>query len=101
MTRPSDSLPPEVLAAFERHQPIEAIKLLLRMRAGGHKAAAPRPPAPHHMVAAPPPAAAAPKHPNADLGGLSPGEVPHSESAVWWWVIAVLLVYLAFRVFRG
>lgn len=102
MAKPPESLPPEVLAAFERRQPVEAIKLLLAMRAGmgprarlpaqspaAHAAGNARPPAP------PQPGAATPRN------GLSPGEEPRTSSAFWGWVVVALFVYVGYRLLRG
>lgn len=85
MAKMPESLPPQVAASIERGRPIEAIKLLLRARA--HGARVPRSPA-----------ASPQKQPPAGTrSGLSPGEVPRTESAVWVWVVVALLVYLAYR----
>ncbi|MFT3780087.1 MAG: hypothetical protein QM772_17810 [Ottowia sp.] len=100
MATPPESLPPEVAAAFQRGEPVEAIKLLLKLRAGapgrpapGRKPAAPAAPKPRK--AAPPPKLGAFRE------GLSPGEVPRSASAVTGWAIVALLAYLAYRLLAG
>lgn len=101
MAKAPESLPPQVVAAFERGRPIEAIKLLLQLRARG--ALAPRSsasvPVKQPSQAAKPPAPAAPpgKPQLGTRSGLSPGEVPRTESAVWVWVVVALLAYLAYR----
>lgn len=102
MAKPSDTLPPEVLAAFERRQPVEAIKLLLALRASASQPAKPRakPPA---APAASPAKPLTPPHsghtsPRTDL---SPGEVPRTSSAFWGWVVVALFVYLGYRLLRG
>jgi hypothetical protein len=102
MAKPPESLPPEVLAAFERRQPLEAIKLLLAMRAG----AAPRArlpaksPAAHAAGNAKPPTPAQPGATESDRG-LSPGEVPRASSAFWGWVVVALFAYVGYRLLRG
>lgn len=102
MAKPSDPLPPEVLAAFERRQPLEAIKLLLAMRAG----AAPRARLPAKSPAAQAASSAkphAPPQPGATESerGLSPGEVPRASSAFWGWVVVALFTYVGYRLLRG
>ncbi len=99
MAKPNQPLPPEVLAAFERRQPIEAIKLLLVNRAGlaqtaqqqqrGRKVAAPNPSAPGKMASI---------HP---AKGLSPGQVPNTVSKFWGWAVVALFAYLAYRLVQG
>lgn len=101
MAKPPDPLPPEVMAAFERGQPIEAIKLLIRMRASSRapaqsRARRPAGPAAANPAASPP---VLPKPSTRDKG-LSPGEVPRSNSAFWGWMVVVLLTYLAYRFLR-
>ncbi len=99
MANAPDPLPPEVLAAFERRQPIEAIKLLFQMRANsrsGKKPAAGTPPKAGAALAADPDSPS--PQPNASPDGLSPGEVPRSESAIWGLVVVVLVIYLAYRI---
>ncbi len=105
MANAPDSLPPEVLAAFARRQPIEAIKLLLRIRASGQLS----PTSPTRLAINQPPGgtkAAVTTPPPVDLpvnrrDGLSPGEVPRTESTFWGWVVAALLLYLAYRLLGG
>jgi hypothetical protein len=99
MAQSPDPLPREVLAAFERRQPIEAIRLLLRLRAGAAPAArtAARPQPPRPTASMPP----APPVGPARRGGLSPGEIPRSTSSFWAWVIVALVAYAAFRLMRG
>ena len=89
MAKPPDPLPPEVLAAFQRRQPIEAIKLLLERRAGAQ--GTPRPETAQTMT--PPPAG----RPHDPLTDLAPGEVPRTGSTVSGWVVAGLVGYLAYR----
>lgn len=113
MAQAPQNLPPEVLAAFERNQPIEALKLLMRAGVGataarsaeaeeaavpsiggrrlrGRKAAAaPRP----DTTAELPPSLLA-------EDGLSPGEVPRSAPGLWGWVLLALVAYLAWRLLR-
>ncbi len=105
MAKTPDSLPPEVLAAFERRQPIEAIRLLLRMRAHGLVAGRPSPQSTvKHNVGANKPEATSvpPVEPLATKpNGLSPGEVPRADSAFWGWVVVGLFVYLLYRLFGG
>jgi hypothetical protein len=100
MAKPPNSLPPEVLAAFERGQPIEAIKLLIGLRAQ-LLAASPTKRASTAAPAKPKPSSQAPAESIAPRNGLSPGEVPHSSSAFWGWVVVTLFVYLAYRLARG
>jgi hypothetical protein len=96
MASPPESLPPEVLAAFERGQPIQAIKLLLARRASAPQAATPQAKRPPSAVP-PRPSSPASTEFLASGRGLSPGEVPRSISAFWGWVVAVLLAYVAYR----
>jgi hypothetical protein len=98
MAKPTAPLPPEVLAAFEQRQPLEAIKLLLANRASLARKAKPQPGQ----------SATSPKTPTPERtesttrdSGLSPGEVPSTSSAFWGWVIVVLFVYLAYRLAQG
>lgn len=99
MAQSPDPLPREVLAAFERKQPIEAIRLLFGLRAGAapgaRTAAPPQPPRPTASMPPPPPVGLARR------GGLSPGEVPRSTSSFWAWVIVALVAYAAYRLVRG
>ena len=98
MAKPPAPLPPEVLAAFEQRQPIEAIRLLLANLAStaraakqqpGRSAATPKTPTPESIESFTPDS------------GLSPGEVPSSSSAFWGWVVVALFVYLAYRLVQG
>ena len=102
MAKPSEPLPPEVLAAFQRRQPIEAIKLLLA--SGASTAQQAKPPA-KRQPGAPTSTPKAPVRANVESiasgGGLSPGEVPRSSSAFWAWCIVALFAYLAYRLVRG
>ena len=102
MATPPNSLPPEVLAAFERRQPVEAIKLLMTMRANAteHAQSPAKPQASHAARAAKPPAPPQPS-PTSVRPGLSPGEVPRTSSAFWGWVVVALFVYLGWRLLRG
>jgi len=98
MAQPSDPLPPEVAAAFQRGKPVEAIALLLKLRAGAAGQSAPaarRPAAPKPRPAAPPPGLGAFRE------GLSPGEVPRAGSTVTGWAIVALLAYLGYRLLGG
>jgi hypothetical protein len=97
MSKAPTPLPPEVLAAFERRQPIEAIKLLLQSLVSGgtptrlsNKLSALTPSTAPQLQS---------KEPAASQDGLSPGEVSQSESTFWAWVVAALIGYLAFRLF--
>jgi hypothetical protein len=106
MAKPAEPLPPEVLAAFQRRQPIEAIKLLLASGASAAQQA--KPSAKPSATQRPSGATSAPKAPSrasvesiASGRGLSPGEVPRSSSAFWAWLLVALLVYLAYRLVRG
>ena len=100
MAAPPQPLPPEVAAAFQRGEPIEAIKLLLKLRAG-----AAGKPAPGRKPAASaeqkPREAAPPPRLGAFREGLSPGEVPRSASPITGWVIVALLAYLVYRLLAG
>lgn len=106
MAKPPAPLPPEVLAAFERRQPVEAIKLLLALRANADQPAKPhatprgKPPAAPAAIPAKP---SAPPHPSYGgvRPGLSPGEVPRTSSAFWGWVVVALFTYLGWRLLRG
>lgn len=91
-------MPPEVQAALDRREPIEAIKLLLLSRAGVKPGSAPaaRRSAPARAPGlqrgpAPPPTPGTGQH------GLSPGEVPRVRSTAWGWVMLALVAYLAWR----
>ena len=101
MTKPSESLPPEVLAAFEKRQPVEAIKLLLASRASSVRsstAAGAKKPVRQSRPKSP----AAPSVEAIASGRtLSPGEVPRASSSFWAWVVVALLVYVGFRLLRG
>lgn len=98
MAKTPGELPPEVLAAFARRQPIEAIRLLLALRAQGRGA-------PASGTSARPQAADAAmrtaSRAKAQRDKLSPGEVPRSGPSVWLLVVAALLAYLAYRLFGG
>jgi hypothetical protein len=98
---PTNSLPPEVLAAFERGHPIEAIKLLIGLRANSLAALQSPTKRPQPAPAKPTPSSQAPAESTASHNGLSPGEVPRSSSAFWAWVVAALFAYLAYRLARG
>ena len=98
MAKPSTPLPPEVLAAFEQRQPLEAIRLLLANRVRLAQKAKPQAGQP----------ATPPKTPTQERtesitsdSGLSPGEVPGTSSAFWGWVVVALFVYLAYRLVQG
>ncbi len=98
MANAPDPLPPEVLAAFERRQPIEAIKLLFQMRSNSRLGKKPTTGTPSKAGAARAADPEPPPQPNASPDGLSPGEVPRSESAIWGLVVVVLVIYLAYRI---
>ena len=102
MATPPNSLPPEVLAAFERRQPVEAIKLLLSMRAtAAQRAPVPAKPTTSQATRAaksPAPPQPSPTHVRP---GLAPGEVPRASSAFWGWVVVALFAYLGWRLLRG
>jgi len=100
MANAHDPLPPEVLAAFERRQPIEAIKLLLQMRLNSRPGKKPTAGTPSKADAARAsvPVSQSPQ-PDASPDGLSPGEVPRSESVVWGLVVVALVIYLAYRAY--
>jgi hypothetical protein len=103
MTKPPpNSLPPEVLAAFERGKPIEAIKLLIGLRANSLVGpASPAKRAPAAASTKPTSSAQAPAESATPRNGLSPGEVPRSSSTFWGWVVAALVAYVAYRLVRG
>ena len=101
MAAPLQPLPPEVAAAFQRGEPVEAIKLLLKLRAGSAGKPAPgRKPAAASTEQKPRKAALSPRL-GAFREGLSPGEVPRSASAITGWVIVALLAYLVYRLLAG
>jgi len=101
MAKPIEPLPPEVLAAFERRQPIEAIKLLLASRASSApKATTSSARQPVHTSKPKPPAIPSVES-IASGQSLSPGEVPRASSSFWAWVVVALLVYLGFRLLQG
>ena len=101
MAKSTEPLPPEVLAAFERRQPIEAIKLLLASRASSAPkatAGAARQP----VRASKPKTQSLPSVESIASGqSLSPGEVPRTSSSFWAWVVVALFVYLGFRLVQG
>ena len=101
MAKPTEPLPPEVLPAFERRQPIEAIRLLLASRASSAPkvtAAAAKQPARSGKPKAP----AIPSVESIASGqSLSPGEVPRASSSFWAWVVVALLVYLGYILAQG
>jgi len=102
MAKPSEPLPPEVLAAFQRRQPIEAIKLLLASVANAAQQA--KPPdkrQPSGPTSAPKALTRTNVESIASGRGLSPGEVPRSGSAFWAWLVVALFAYLAYRLVRG
>lgn len=106
MAKPSPPLPPDVIAALERGQLVEALKRLIgaqvkaRGQAGpGATASAARSPAPpgaRKARAVRPVPAALDETPSFD-GRLSPGEVPRARSALLGWVVFALVVYLIYR----
>ncbi len=102
MATPPNPLPPEILAAFERRQPVEAIKLLLSMRASAaQQAKSPAKPRASPATRAAKPPTPPPPSPTRVRPGLSPGEVPRTSSAFWGWVVVALFVYLGWRLLRG
>jgi hypothetical protein len=98
MAKPPAPLPPEVLAAFEQRQPLEAIKLLLANRVRLAQKAKPQP-----GQSATPPKTPTPERTEsiARDSGLSPGEMPSTSSAFWGWVVVALFGYLAYRLVHG
>ena len=98
MAKPNPPLPPEVLAAFERRQPMEAIKHLLENRAGLNQSASRQR---DQTVATPKASAPANKGSINPAKGLSPGEVPNTGSKFWGWAVVALLAYLAYRLVQG
>jgi hypothetical protein len=100
MPEPSAPLPPEVIEAFRRGSPIEAIKLLRKSTGLGLKEAkevldalkaAQRPVAvPHHNMRHLPHVPHVPH----SRSGLSPGEVPRT-GAGFGWVLVLAGVILA------
>ena len=101
MAKYTEPLPPEVLAAFERRQPIEAIKLLLASRASSAPkvtaAAAKQPARSGKPKAQPLPSVES----IASGQSLSPGEVPRASSSFWAWLVVALFVCLGFRLVQG
>lgn len=101
-SRPQQPLPPELVAALQQGKPIEAVKLLLNLRANGGLApktqmrqqVPPRTPLPAKPVVH--------QSPNyyeaARRGELSPGEVPRSTVSWRTWIMAALLLYAAYRI---
>jgi hypothetical protein len=102
MAKAQDPLPPEVLAAFQRNEPIQAIKLLL---AGRAQARSPSKPLATKQPARPtsqPKSLPLPSVESIASGrSLSPGEVPRSSSSFWAWVVVALLAYVAYQVIHG
>ena len=101
MAKPTEPLPPEVLAAFERRQPIEAIKLLLASRANSApKATAAATMQPVRSSKPKPPAIPSVES-IASGQSLSPGEEPRASSSFGAWVVVALLVYVGFLLVQG
>lgn len=98
MAKPTTPLPPEVLAAFEQRQPLEAIRLLLASRASLARKAMPQPSQSTTTSTKATPERTESITPD---NGLSPGEVPSSSSAFWGWVVVALFAYLAYRLVQG
>lgn len=88
-----------VLAAFEKRRPVDALKLLLSLRAQGLARPPAPPPTPTGKANAPRPPT--PPRATPHRGGLSPGEVPRAQTSVWGWVVVALLAYLGWRLLRG
>ena len=101
MAKPTEPLPPEVLAAFERRQPIEAIKLLLASRATSAPRATEAATQQRVRSSKPKPPPLPSVESIASGSTLSPGEIPRSSSTFWAWVVVALLVYLGFRLVQG
>lgn len=99
MTKPDDLPLAEVVAALERRQPLEAVRMLLRSAASA-KGQTPKdkslraPSLPRPEPARVP--AALPPELHALRDGLSPGEVPPARAATLDWVLVFLLVVLAY-----
>ena len=98
MAQPPAPLPPEVVDALKRRQPIEAIRLLLadrtrtaprENRQPGGLAATPKKRTPTSVESV------------TSDSGLSPGEVPSSSSTFWGWTVVALFAYLAYRLLQG
>lgn len=101
MVKPTESLPPDVIAAFERRQPIEAIKLLLASRADSASKGTPAASRPPVRTSKPKPPPLPSVESIASGRSLSPGEVPRASSSFWAWVVVALLLYLGFRLVQG
>ena len=110
MAKPAEPLPPEVLAAFQRGEPIGAIKLLIAQRARAAstgkvsvKSSAQAPAKPKSVGSANSSKAftAATVQSIAEGRVVSPGEVPRSSSTFWAWAVVALFVYLVFRLAQG
>ena len=110
MAKPAEPLPPEVLAAFQRGEPIGAIKLLIAERARAASASkasvkpstqAPAKTKPVSSASSSKAFTAATVQSIAEGRALSPGEVPRSSSTFWAWAVVALFVYLAFRLALG
>lgn len=86
MTIPTEPLPPEVLAALQRGNKIEAIKLLRQLTGLGLKEAKDA-------------VEAAPQH--AQLGQGSPGEVSRSGSIGWVLLVLVIAALVGYFLMRG
>lgn len=98
-TPPPAPLPPDLAEALRQGNPLRLIRALLAT------ASTPAPGRPGREPAAGPIGKTAtrrrpdlsPELPPIAASGLSPGEVPRSESLVWVWVVVLLLAYLAYR----
>ncbi|TDP74275.1 ribosomal protein bL12 [Roseateles toxinivorans] len=86
MTIPTDPLPPEVLAAVQRGNKIEAIKLMRQLTGLGLKEAKDA-------------VEASPQH--AELGQGSPGEVRRSGSMGWVLLALVIAALVGYFLVRG
>lgn len=86
MTIPTDPLPPEVLAALQRGNKIEAIKQMRQLTGLGLKEAKDA-------------VEASPQH--GQLGHRSPGEVPRSGSIGWVLLALVVAAAIVYYLARG
>lgn len=103
MNQPRPPLPPEVLDALRRGQPLEAIKRLraaggLGLREAKQLVDAHRAGQAAESTAARP--VANPHQPHLGQPGLAPGEVPRTRGGLGWVILALVLGAIAYVLMR-
>lgn len=95
---PPPPLPPELIAALKERNLGKVIRVLLQPQAGTPPGRVRARPAPGPDAGAVPSRRpAAPQLPHSRGRELSPGEVPRSGAAFWFWLVLLLLGYLGYR----